>query len=109
MRNVEARMRRQQQEDALFDLVVSLIDQLGHKHPLVVEMIKCLEHNIPSQFILSIVALIYPNIQPKVGLKIEKHIENPELIDTTSLVIPNLGGEMNLLVKLNLQKRLVKF
>ncbi len=94
--------KQKQQEDSLFDLVVSLIDQLGTKHPLVSQMIKCLEHNIPAQFILSIVALIYPNIQPKVGLKIEKHIENPELIDTKSLVIPNLGGEMNLLVKLNL-------
>ena len=94
--------KQKQQEDVLFDLVVSLIETLTHKHPLVIEMIKCLEQNIPAEFILTLVALVYPTIQPKVGLKIEKHIENPDQIDSKSLVVPNLASDMNLLVRLNL-------
>ena len=94
--------KQKQQEESLFELLVSLIDDLGHKHPLVNQLVKCLEHNIPAQFILSLVALVYPSIQPKVGLKIEQHIDNPDLIDSKSLVVPNLSSDMSLLVKLNL-------
>jgi hypothetical protein len=94
--------KQKQDEDVLFDLVVSLIDTLTTKHPLVIQMVKCLEHNIPAEFILSLAALVYPTIQPKVGLKIEKHIEDPSQIDSKSLVIPDLASNMNLLVKLNL-------
>ena len=101
-RDQKKESKQKKTEADLFSFIVGIIETLGHKHPLVQQIIKCLEQNIPALFVLSVLALIYPSVQSKVGLKLNDSEADLKAAETQSVVIPKLGEHIPLHIKLNL-------
>lgn len=101
--------KQKQNEDALYDIVLQVIDHLGYNHELSRLLVQALSYNVPSKIILASIAIIFDSIQEFLGMNLLKD-ENTETFDQNKNLLPQIQNQdINLKVKLNLNEWLSNF
>jgi len=101
--------KQKQNEGALYDIVLQVIDHLGYNHELSRLLVQAMSYNVPSKIILASVALIFDSIQEYMGMNLIKD-EKDSNFDQNKTLLPQIQNQdMNLKVKLNLNEWLSNF
>lgn len=101
-RDQKQEQKQKKSEDALYNVLVTFINQLGPTHPLVKYIVKGLGTNILSEILLIIISLNYPTLQKLLGLELVD--EDTAIATSNSIAIPDLtDSEMPLYLKINIE------